>query len=129
MAVLYPKHPKDIFVLVICQEQDISIESALKTRTEVSLTEKIRDYYLSQECSSVDIHDMVMPLMTYGKVSVHLSDHVERLQLSDPKNKLSRIQTVNLIEDLIRDIVPTEDLQNMKKITRHILMPIKKSGQ
>ena len=129
MAVLYPKHPNDIFVLVISQEQESSFLNAIQPRVEVSLTEKIRDYFLSQECSSVDIHDMVMPLMTYGKVSIHLSDHVERLQLSDPKNKLSRIQTVNLIEDLIRNIIPSEDLQNMKKITRHILMPIKKSGQ
>jgi hypothetical protein len=72
---------------------------------KITLHVKLHDYILNRGCSQPQVLGIILQLLTQGKVLIEFSSHVERLELTDTTNLMSRPQVVTLFDDFMKHLI------------------------
>jgi hypothetical protein len=125
MKIPYPKKPNEIIVRIINRAIDDGVMSPIKTTAEVPLHVKLNDYIVRLGYSSTNLVGFVVQLFTHGKVRIDFASHSERLELVDPKDRLSGSQAMSLLEDYMKGLEKSGlagDLQRSDEETQQIIV-------
>lgn len=118
MRLPYPKTPQEITL----HESQWSITGLpsreRSTVCEITLGDKLNQY-VSIGFSNSHVLGVVLQLMTQGKIRVEFRDYVERLELTDPADALSRQQGVTLFDDFMK-VIAARNAINARKVTKKI---------
>jgi hypothetical protein len=101
MRVLYPKQPEEIQLRETRYELDGGIPRKEGSSKEITLKDKLDDYFLRIGYTNVHVLSIIVQLFTQGKVRIEFATYNERLELVDMGNVLSRAQAVTLLDDYI----------------------------
>lgn len=118
MRLPYPKTPQEIRLL---ESQWTSTGQPYRDRgvpRETALSDKLNQY-VGVGFSNSHVLGVVLQLMTQGKIRVEFKEYIERLELADPGDVLSRQQGVTLFDDFMK-IVAARKAVSAMKLTKKI---------
>ncbi len=107
-TVLYPKKPEDILVKRKKYEME-SVGKKLLYSENLTLLDVIRELMVKLGKDSAHIYNIVVHLLTKGKVRIDFRFNVERVELINEEDKLSRAVASQLIDDCIVEQNKKED--------------------
>jgi hypothetical protein len=122
MRVDYPKQPVQIRIRETRFDTDLGITLRTKAPVEITLKEKLDEYFLRLGYSNLYVLNIMIQLFTLGKVRVEFSTFIERLELLNPSDMLSSAQAVSLLDDYvltIKDLVTPGPSTSTAKIVVH----------
>lgn len=120
------KHPKNIAIHIVRREIEGGVLSGIETHAHISLSEKLNDYLIRLGYTSAHVIGAIGQLLTQGKVRIDFRNYVERIELKDPKDKLSSVPAaVEILEAYIKELAKGQAV-SAPKITQNITIePLK----
>lgn len=120
----YPTSPREIRI----REKRTNIElgiAAADGERELTLAEKLDEFVLRLGYSNAHVLSILVQLLTQGKIKVEFRTYVERLELMDSADRLTRGQAVTLIDDYIAELQGNNQGQDgsMNVTQRIIIQP------
>jgi hypothetical protein len=100
MSEAYPKRPGQISIKVTRHDIEDGIRRG-RTDEVVLLDEKLKEYLVKMGSMSAHVFNVVVQLLIHGKVRLDFQTYLERLELVDPKDKLTKVQAIALVDDFI----------------------------
>ena len=100
MPESYPKMPDDIYIRVTRYEAEESGGPNADVE-RISLAKKMDTYLITLGVTNAHVYNVIVHLLTNGKVRLDFRNFVERLELCDPQDRLERGPAMSLIDDFI----------------------------
>lgn len=117
----HPKSPKAIRIL----ERRTNIEMGVGAKDgerELNLGEKLEEYVLRLGYSNAHVLSILVQLLTQGKIKVEFRTYIERLELIDMADRLTRAQAVGLIDDFINELQGKRKDDDAMNVTQRIII-------
>lgn len=122
------KSPKEIHI----RESRTNIELGVSTRDgerEFSLAEKLEEYVLRLGYSNAHVLSILVQLLTQGKIKVEFRTYIERLELINMEDRVSRAQAVALIDTHINELQGKNRQDDTMNVTQRIIIqPPRRTG-
>lgn len=123
-----PKSPQEILI----HESRNNIELGVSTKDgdrEMNLAEKLEEYVLRLGYSNAHVLSILVQLLTQGKIKVEFRTYIERLELVDIKDRVSRAQAVALIDTYINQLQGKNKQDDTMNVTQRIIIqPPRRTG-
>ncbi len=99
--------------------------SNIRTIATVPLNEKLNDYLIRLGYTSAHVTGIVSELLVRGKVRVDFRNYVERIELVNPKDVISSVQSVSLLNDYVAELSKNQIVEAPKVTQNIIVQPLK----
>lgn len=123
MPKSYPKEAKDILLRVEKHDTSEGIRTD-KTSATVNFFDKLHEYLVKLGHDNAHVYNVMVHLLTEGKVRVDFRYHTERIMLQDANDKLTRPQAIELMEDSLA--APQEKADDLGSTQRIVIQYPKK---
>jgi len=100
MSEAYPKQPGEISVKVTRHNIEDGIRRG-RTDEVATLDDKLKEYLVKMGSMSAHVFNVMVQLLTHGKVRLAFQTYIERLELVDPKDRVTKVQAIALVDDFI----------------------------
>ncbi len=97
----FPKQADQIVIKVTIQQMDNGNPDGEPVQKEMPLHRKILEYLMQLGYNSAHVYNLIATLLTKGKLRIEFRNYTERLELTDPDDKLEKAQAMALIDDFL----------------------------
>lgn len=97
------KHPKEIPIREQRQNYDVEFSSKEPER-QMQLAEKIEEYVIRLGYSNAHVLSIMVQLLTQGKIRVEFRNYIERMELMDMNDRVTRSQAVTIVDKYISEV-------------------------
>lgn len=127
MRVPYPKSAREIAIKEsVLPNEESETPAAARAARPMVLSDKIVEYLYSYDFGKGHVLEIIMQVLTQGKVRVEFADRFERLEVADPEDKISRTQVTAMFDDFIEEVTRGGEESEGGGTTQRISMAPKK---
>jgi len=94
----------EIKLTITRQEKDFINQSPVQVQSVITLRQLLDKYMFTLGYQNAHLLDVLIALMTTGKIAVEFRDYTERLALQDPLKMMTRPATILLFNDYLASV-------------------------
>jgi hypothetical protein len=89
---------------------------------DLTLAEKLDEFVIRLGYSNAHVLSIIVQLLTQGKIKIEFRAYIERLELVDPEDRISRGAAVTLVDDYIAKIQGKTNANESMNVTQKIII-------